>query len=75
MNCPACGHENPDGAKFCNQCAGPLPVFCSKCGTANPAGAKFCNGCATPLTTGSKSLPTKTNEQTHSEIHIAAIVL
>jgi Double zinc ribbon/Adenylate and Guanylate cyclase catalytic domain len=70
MNCPACGHENPDGAKFCNQCAGPLPVFCSKCGTANPAGAKFCNGCATPLTTGSKSLPTKTNEQTHSEIHI-----
>jgi class 3 adenylate cyclase/tetratricopeptide (TPR) repeat protein len=22
--CPACGNENPDGAKFCNECAAPL---------------------------------------------------
>ena len=22
--CPACGTENPDGAKFCNACASPL---------------------------------------------------
>jgi class 3 adenylate cyclase len=68
MNCPACRHENPDGAKFCNQCGEPLPFHCLKCGTSNPAGARFCNECATPLTTGSKSLPTKTNEQIHPEI-------
>ncbi len=24
MNCPSCGHENPDHAKFCNGCASPL---------------------------------------------------
>ena len=24
--CPACGHENPDGAKFCMECATPLGV-------------------------------------------------
>jgi class 3 adenylate cyclase/tetratricopeptide (TPR) repeat protein len=24
--CPSCGHENPDGAKFCMECASPLGV-------------------------------------------------
>ncbi len=24
MDCKSCGHENPDGAKFCNECASPL---------------------------------------------------
>jgi class 3 adenylate cyclase/tetratricopeptide (TPR) repeat protein len=24
LNCSNCGHENPDGAKFCNECATPL---------------------------------------------------
>ncbi|MCY7303018.1 MAG: zinc-ribbon domain-containing protein, partial [Thermoleophilia bacterium] len=22
--CPSCGHENPDGANFCMECAAPL---------------------------------------------------
>src|ERR1700731_2622087 len=61
MNCPACGRENPDGAKFCNQCAGPLPLRCLKCGTSNPAESRFCNGCAAPLTAGSTTLSTRTN--------------
>jgi class 3 adenylate cyclase len=68
MNCPTCGHENPESAKFCDQCAGPLPVRCSNCGTSNPAVSRFCNECAAPLTT-SKSFPTNTNQQIHSEIH------
>jgi class 3 adenylate cyclase/tetratricopeptide (TPR) repeat protein len=69
MNCPGCGHSNPDGAKFCNQCAGPLPVRCSNCESSNPAGSKFCNECAAPLTT-SKTLPTNANQQIHSEIQL-----
>jgi len=24
LTCPSCGQENPDGARFCNGCAGPL---------------------------------------------------
>jgi class 3 adenylate cyclase/tetratricopeptide (TPR) repeat protein len=24
--CPACGHDNPDGAKFCSECAAPIAV-------------------------------------------------
>jgi class 3 adenylate cyclase len=66
MNCPACGCKNPDGAKYCNQCAGPLPLHCLKCGTSNPAESRFCNGCAAPLTAGS-TLSIRTNE---SEIQV-----
>ena len=70
MNCPACGHENPDGAKFCNECAGPLPLCCLNCGTLNAPGSKFCNECAAPLATGAGVLTAETNQQTYSEIHI-----
>jgi predicted ATPase/class 3 adenylate cyclase len=56
MNCPACGHENPDGARFCNECAEPLPSRCLKCGASNPAGSKFCNECTAPLTGASLPL-------------------
>lgn len=50
MRCPNCATDNPPTAKFCNECATPLPLLCPSCGTENPAGAKFCNECATPLT-------------------------
>jgi len=70
MNCSACGNENPDGAKFCNQCAKPLPLRCLKCGTSNPISSKFCNECAAPLTTASQSSTARAAEQTHSQIHI-----
>src|SRR5262245_42641698 len=49
MHCPNCGSENRVGAKFCNECATPLPVRCSACGAENRAGAKFCDECAAPL--------------------------
>ena len=26
MNCENCGHQNPDGARFCAGCGGPLPL-------------------------------------------------
>jgi len=26
QTCPSCGHENPLGARFCNNCAAPLPA-------------------------------------------------
>src|SRR5712692_3495132 len=50
MRCPNCGSENRQGAKFCDECAAPLPLSCPNCGTENRPGAKFCNECATPLT-------------------------
>src|SRR5215470_5224972 len=50
MRCASCGFENPEGLKFCGQCAAPLKLRCLSCGFANPPGFKFCGECATPLT-------------------------
>ncbi len=54
MNCTACGFENPDGMKFCGNCAGVLRAAsaCPACGFENPRGFRFCGECATPLETG-----------------------
>jgi Double zinc ribbon len=46
-----CQHENPEGTKFCNECAAPLPLASPSCGTVNRPGAKFWHECATPLAT------------------------
>src|SRR5215468_9830837 len=51
MQCPRCGSDNREGAKFCNECAAPLPLRCPACGTENRPGAKFCDACAAPLAT------------------------
>jgi class 3 adenylate cyclase len=50
MRCPRCGFENPEGMKFCGQCASPLDRRCPHCGFANPPGFAFCGQCATSLT-------------------------
>ena len=49
--CPRCGHENPEGIKFCQECGSKLGVqnTCPSCGAANPAGVKFCQECGTRL--------------------------
>jgi class 3 adenylate cyclase len=49
MQCPRCQHENRPQAKFCEECAGPLPRACPNCGTQVSASAKFCSECAHPL--------------------------
>jgi hypothetical protein len=51
MHCPRCGCENRAGAKFCNECAAPLPLHCDACGVENRPGAKFCDACGTSLAT------------------------
>ncbi len=62
MNCPNCGQENRETARFCGECAAPLggETPCPQCGTANPAGQKFCDNCASPLAV--KAGPTHPNE-------------
>jgi len=57
MKCPKCQHENPDDAKFCNECANKLEFLCPECGKANPPGSKFCNECAYILKLPSEPTP------------------
>ena len=41
--CANCGSENPEGAKFCDECSAPLGVRCDACGLSNRPTAKFCH--------------------------------
>ena len=34
MRCPQCGHDNPDGVKFCGECGARFESLCPGCGTA-----------------------------------------
>ncbi len=49
MRCSNCGAENPEGMKFCNECAVPFKRHCVKCGFQNAPTAKYCGECAVPL--------------------------
>ena len=49
MRCSKCGAENPDRAKFCEECASPFTRRCPSCDTENSPTAKFCIECAKPL--------------------------
>ncbi|MBI3301289.1 MAG: zinc ribbon domain-containing protein [Deltaproteobacteria bacterium] len=42
MRCPNCGRENREGAKFCDECATPLPLRCSSCGTPRGLIRRIC---------------------------------
>jgi class 3 adenylate cyclase/tetratricopeptide (TPR) repeat protein len=49
MRCPQCSHENPAGARFCNNCGTALAGVCRACGHANAPGSRFCSNCGQPL--------------------------
>ncbi|HEC20740.1 MAG TPA: adenylate/guanylate cyclase domain-containing protein [Gammaproteobacteria bacterium] len=58
MHCEKCGFENPEGMRFCGQCATPLKRTCPSCGFANPFDFEFCGQCATRLDPAAEALPT-----------------
>ena len=44
--CPSCGHANPEGVKFCQECGGKLGAsFCGECGAELQPGIRFCGEC------------------------------
>jgi membrane protease subunit (stomatin/prohibitin family) len=53
VKCPACGFDNPKGAKFCLNCGEKLneEVPCPNCGKMLPKGAKFCMFCGAKIGT------------------------
>jgi class 3 adenylate cyclase/predicted ATPase len=55
MQCRKCGFDNPEGMKFCGQCAAALNLTCSNCQAENPPNFKFCGQCASPLFTEEKA--------------------
>jgi len=49
MLCEKCGFENPEGMRFCGQCATPLNILCLVCNFSNPFDFEFCGQCASRL--------------------------
>ena len=49
MRCPRCESDNPDGMKFCIECATPLVRSCPNCHFVNPPQARYCGQCAASL--------------------------
>ncbi|MBI1816897.1 MAG: zinc ribbon domain-containing protein [Deltaproteobacteria bacterium] len=47
--CTTCGSESPAAARFCMQCAAPLPPRCAECDAEVPTAARFCPQCAHPV--------------------------
>jgi len=64
MRCPSCGHENPDGAKFCSDCGTSFrhDATCPDCRASNAPGSKFCNECGASLTDAAPPTRTPTPE-------------
>jgi class 3 adenylate cyclase/tetratricopeptide (TPR) repeat protein len=45
MQCPNCQAENPEKAKFCQECGEKLSARCPQCNAELPPNAKFCLEC------------------------------
>jgi hypothetical protein len=50
MSCPACGHENPAGNRFCGGCGAALSATCPACAHVNPPDHRFCGACGAAVT-------------------------
>jgi Double zinc ribbon len=73
VKCPRCQAENPQGMRFCGQCAVPLAAACPSCGTTNPPGNKFCGQCATPL--DGPSAPRFASPEAYTPKHLVEKIL
>jgi class 3 adenylate cyclase/tetratricopeptide (TPR) repeat protein len=49
MQCPVCQSENPDDARFCEDCGVKLEVLCPACSAPTTPGKSFCRNCGEKL--------------------------
>src|SRR5713101_8164597 len=80
MRCSSCSTDNPQGMKFCGNCAAPLKGRCARCGFENPPAFKFCGECAAPLGDSATAAPLTANNlarspSAHTPKHLAEKIL
>ena len=75
MRCPQCGHDNPDGVKFCGACGTRFESRCPSCGTGNPPANKFCHECGQPLASPPAPAARFASPQSYTPKHLAEKIL
>src|SRR5713101_6400448 len=75
MQCAHCQAENPEHARFCEDCGCRLEFRCPHCGEAATPGKKFCASCGGPLVTASATPPAAPSPQTYTPKHLAERIL
>ena len=75
MTCPRCRTTNPSEARFCLECATPLPARCVSCEAPLPAAAKFCIACAHPVGLPRESASRFGSPDTYTPRHLAEAIL
>jgi class 3 adenylate cyclase/tetratricopeptide (TPR) repeat protein/ribosomal protein L40E len=76
MECPKCGSENRNEAKFCGKCRSKLSRICPQCKAENPPDNTFCDQCGADFIVPKKPTPIDyTQPQSYTPKHLADKIL
>jgi class 3 adenylate cyclase/tetratricopeptide (TPR) repeat protein len=75
MQCPQCQAENPERARFCEDCGARLEFQCPHCGEAATPGKKFCASCGGSLIAAPATARPAASPQDYTPQHLAERIL
>src|SRR3954464_12162384 len=75
MQCLQCQAENPDRARFCEDCGARLEFKCPHCGEAATPGKKFCASCGGSLVTAPATARPAPSPETYTPQHLAERII
>jgi hypothetical protein len=73
MTCPRCQGQNPEDARFCEECGARLALACPQCGAEISPGKKFCRSCGAALSGRAPDRPS--SPATYTPKHLAEKIL
>ena len=73
MQCPQCHAENPERARFCEDCGVRLEFKCPHCSESATPGKKFCASCGGSLDTAPTT--SRTSPQDYTPRHLAERII
>jgi class 3 adenylate cyclase/tetratricopeptide (TPR) repeat protein len=75
MQCPRCQAENPERARFCEDCGARLELKCPHCGEDVTPGKKFCASCGGSLAAAPASSRPAPSPQDYTPQHLAERII
>jgi class 3 adenylate cyclase/tetratricopeptide (TPR) repeat protein len=75
MQCPQCHAENPEQARFCEDCGTRLDFKCPHCGEATTPGKKFCASCGGSLVNAPVPSRPAQSPQDYTPQHLAERII